>query len=374
MYNMVPIVLNNRHYRQNSSVDISMLHMVITRAFGMLDTVTLLQDFQKDGFLAATFNSDAALESLPDPSIPAAVAVQPMPKALDEWLENLFKKFPAPSDLSRLPTHAKIHRPTSINANDILRPSNVDPAFYNVLWRRRAFPAHQWICDYMVAVNSMFLLNYCDALVRIPTTVEQKTYGSDNLRMDVGRGYAMRCDSAAQRGLLNDAAPIEYLPARDYQWQLMDLIQEFNDKFKSKPPPFLNPRSWLYDITPGWVKCDASTDVHGGTLLIMRVDDPDEGDEGDASHQAIKKLISEKPPDVKLDYDDTEELGPIGGDSAAKAAAAAMARAELSRWRGRPNAASAWVHARQTGAGPDPTEPSPSMAGSGGGGQPSGGP
>ena len=366
MYNMVPVVLNNRNYRQNSSVDISMLHMVITRAFGMLDTVTLLQDFQKDGFLAAMFNSDAALESIPDPSIPAAVAVQPMPKALDEWLNKLFEKLQAPCDIYHTPTHAKIHRPTSINANDILRPSNVDPAFYNVLWRRRAFPANQWKFDYIVAANSMFLLNYGDALVRIPTTVEQKTYGSDNLRMDVATGYARRCDSTVQRGLLNDTAPIEYLSARDYQWQLMDLIKEFNDNFKSKPPPFLNPKSWLWD-TAGWVMCDASTDVHGGTLLIMRVDDPDDGDDGDASHQAIKAKISEKPPAANLAYDDAADLGKISGgkDAAERAARAAQIRADIYSHRGRPSAAAS-VHTRRTGTGPDRVEPSTSLADGGG--------
>jgi hypothetical protein len=293
-----------------------------------------------------------------------------MPKALDEWLNKLFEKLPEPCDIYHTPTHAKIHRPTSINANDILRPSNVDPAFYNVLWRRRAFPAHLWKFDYIVAANSMFLLNYGDALVRIPTTVEQKTFGSDSLRMDVATGYARRCDSTSQRGLLNDTAPIEYLSARDYQWQLMDLIKEFNDNFKSKPPPFLSPKSWLWD-TAGWVMCDASTDVHGGTLLIMRVDDPDDGDDGDASHQAIKAKLTVKPPDVKFEYDGAVEMGPLGGgsDATAKAATAAMARAELYYRRGRPNAVSATVHTRHTGTGPSPSEPSPSLSGGPGEGQ-----
>ena len=362
MFNMVPLIINNKHYRKTSSVDIKMVHMMMTRAFGIADVMTLLEPYHTEIHREKVQEAQNGLESIPDPHFPAAVAIQPMPKVIKEWMTEMIYAFVdiRIADENRTlkpvhfaPTHAKFHRPTSINVNDVLRPSNIDPLSYNVLWRRQLVSINNWEAEPSLALNSMFMLHYWEALIRIPTTVEQRTYGSDTLVVSPAV-YGER-DSLGHAESVVDF-PIEYESSRDYQWKLMSTIKEFKEKYKKKPAPFLHPKSWLWNDRD-WQKCDAATDVHGGTLLFMRTDnDLDDGD-GDDQDQVISGVINDdpehpgggggevnqppavegedgRPPAAEGDGGPPPAAEGSGGVRAERAANAAVARADRLRHRG----------------------------------------
>ena len=168
-----------------------------------------------------------------------------------------------------MPTHAMYYRPTTINVNDTLKKSSVDPSTYNVMWNRQLLPSEMWCAEGIYAPNSIFLLHYGSALVKIPTTVEQRVMGSDKLTIHETEyvNHHQNC------GNLNNGN-YTYKTARDYQYDIMNLSAEFSKKFHERPMPFLYPGSWIWGTTTAeqhWEKCDESTDLIKGTTLVMRV-------------------------------------------------------------------------------------------------------
>jgi len=287
IYNAVPVVLANRCYRNNEKIDMKYIHAMMTRYGGYTDYLTFFKDKLRTPIQLAIKDTNEKLANLQDPQIPSAVSIQPMPEALKHWTRDVHKQFGQHADLYWLPSHSIIHRSTSLNLNDVVRNSHVDPEIYNVLWHYKDLPSEKWVLSGELATNSIFAIHYGNALVRIPTTPEQSVMGSKSLIID--KATYEQYHSVDWLGTGN----FRYPPAREIQYKIMAFIKELKKEFAERPQPFLDPRSWLLNGEErDWEQCPESFDVNKGTILSLPPDDYDPNVHGTSLDKEVADAVN----------------------------------------------------------------------------------
>lgn len=271
MYNMVPLILGNQHYRSQESLHPCYLHMMLTRFFGPMDHNVFFGAMPNSmtSYEQAVKYATDTLMSIRDPKIPNASSIQPMPSSLKTWVCEVLDKFDGTSKFKYIPSNAIVHRPTSINLNDVVKNRSVDPKVTNIVINVSLLPSECWNWNSRYAFNSLFLFNYGQFLSSIPTLLEQKAVGSESLVVTSARYTA------------NHSLPtwrvdrdVTYMNTRSLQEKIKETMENFSERFKNRKPPFLDPRSWISEDDSRdaavWEKCEESFDMVKGTFISFQ--------------------------------------------------------------------------------------------------------
>lgn len=268
MYNMVPLILGNQFYRNQENLHPQYLHMMLTRFYGPVDhnIFFVMEPNSRKSFVEAVNHTKNTLSSIRDPKIPNASSIQPMPPSLKTWVHEVFAGFHGDSKFKYIPSNAVVHRPTSINLNDVVRNRNVDVKVTNVVMNQSILPSECWNWNSRYAFNSLFLFHYGQFLSSIPTLQEQRAIGSESLV--VTHANYQRYHTVPSWA---ENRPLTYVTTRALQAKIKEIMEILLDKFKNRPAPFLDPRSWITVAESNradvWEKCEESYDLVKGTFI-----------------------------------------------------------------------------------------------------------
>jgi hypothetical protein len=249
MYNTLPLTLANNQYLEHDVFPTEFTHMILTRSLGP-------DMFAYFGDLIPRYDRSRITlysEFPNDPKAPDAVSIQPAPNSIKRWVHE-FRTWRRSNNVQdvvqavrSVPTNAIFYRPTTVNLNDVLKTQSVLLKQYNVVFNINWCTGELFEERGTFAFNSVFILNYLQALCYMPLPNilhPLKVYNSitNNLHLTAAQFNLAHINELKGFNLESD---LTYPTCRQLQIRLKSVIEKMESGYKTREPPFLHPCSWL---------------------------------------------------------------------------------------------------------------------------------